>query len=222
MEVSGTTLSAWRGPESQFATLLPVEGDPWVKVQRVGGSGGVHVDLDVDDIERSARWAETLGATVVDELDDVIVLRSPGGFPFCVTSWDDAERPSDQVRTGQAELLDQVCLDIPAGVYEAESAFWAALTGWELLRGALAEFEFLPRPTGLPLRLVLQRLGEVTGEVRGHLDAACVDVAAATARHQSLGAVVVDRRRLWTVMHDPVGRPYCLTGRDPETGLRRP
>ncbi|HEY7720612.1 MAG TPA: VOC family protein, partial [Pedococcus sp.] len=48
-EVARSDLSARRGQHGEFATLLPREGDPWLKVQRVGGLGGVHLDLDVEE-----------------------------------------------------------------------------------------------------------------------------------------------------------------------------
>ena len=47
-EVARSDLSPWRGQHREFATLLPADGDPWLKVQRVGGEGGIHLDLDVE------------------------------------------------------------------------------------------------------------------------------------------------------------------------------
>jgi len=115
---------------------------------------------------------------------------------------------------GHRSLVDQMCLDVPAGVFEAEADFWAALTGWPRRPAGLPEFDYLVRPDGMPLRLLLQRIG---GEVPGmHLDLACDDVDAEAARHVGLGAVVV--RRVagdWTTLRDPAGREYCVTGRSP-------
>ncbi|NUO41489.1 MAG: hypothetical protein HOV82_05565, partial [Streptomyces sp.] len=62
---------------------------------------------------------------------------------------------------------------------------------------------------------------EGRGEERrasAHLDLACADIAATRARHEELGAAFVTRGVHWTVMRDPAGGVYCLTGRDPETG----
>ena len=113
-----------------------------------------------------------------------------------------------------------MCLDIPASSYDLESRFWRELTGWEERRSAVStDFHSLLRPEGHPLRLLLQRLGERTGTTRAHLDWATTDRDAETARHVTLGAQVVDVRPQWTVLADPVGRLYCITDRDPETGM---
>jgi hypothetical protein len=112
-------------------------------------------------------------------------------------------------------LVDQVCLDIPSGAFEGEAGFWGALTGWE--RRAVAghaEFDVLVRGAGLPLRLLLQRVGGAV--VGAHLDVACADVPAEVARHVGLGAEVVrERPGDWTTLRDPLGRLYCLTARWP-------
>jgi hypothetical protein len=113
--------------------------------------------------------------------------------------------------------LDQVCLDIPPSAYAAESDFWAALTGWERLTGSRPEFEVLRPPAGLPVRILLQRL-DAERPASAHLDLACADVAEVRARHEELGAVAVHHGPHWSVMRDPAGGIYCLTGRDPQTG----
>jgi hypothetical protein len=218
--VTRTAVSPWRGERRQFATLLPVEGDPWVKVQRVGGPGGVHVDLEVTGPLPQARdEAVGLGAEVVAELDDVVVCRSPGGFPFCLAV---GAGPSRQVREGQPSLLDQVCLDIPAGRYAAELAFWTRLTGWPSPGPEPGGSGLLPltRPGGIPLRLLTQRLGEDDGVVTAHVDLACLDRGARTQEHVDHGARVESVHEGWTVLRAPGGARYCLTERNPRTGLR--
>lgn len=224
--VTATTLSPWRGERQEFATLLPPQGDPWVKVQRVGGPGGVHVDLDVEGPLEDARdQARGLGAQVLAEVPDddgvlgVVVCRSPGGFVFCLTRWHPDETAAGQVRAGAQSLLDQVCLDVPASRYDDELAFWSALTGWELRRGSVPGFTSLTRPDGIPVRLLVQRLLEPTGDVRAHVDLACLDREAETQRHTTLGATVERVESRWTVLVAPGGRRYCLTDRDPATGL---
>lgn len=224
--VTGTTLSAWRGEHQQFVTLLPAQGDPWLKVQRVGGMGGVHVDLDVQGPLEDARdEAHRLGAEVLAEVADddgvlaVVVCRSPGGFGFCLTRWQPHESATGQVRVGAPSLLDQVCLDVPAAAYAGELSFWAALTGWGVRQGGRPEFASLERPTGMPVRLLFQRLGTGTGTVTGHVDFACADRSAQVARHLARGAAVEAVGAHWTVLVDPGGRRYCLTDRDPGTGV---
>jgi hypothetical protein len=218
-QVTRTALSPWRGERGEFATLIPAQGDPWVKVQRVGGTGGVHVDLEVDvPLELARDHAVGLGAALVRELDDVVVCRSPGGLAFCLTAWTPGEVARGQVREGQDSLLDQVCVDIPPSRYAAEVAFWSGLTGWVVEGGAGSEFERLEWPRGMPLRFLLQRLDDDEGPVRAHVDLACRDADAEAARHVSLGAVVAGPGRGWVVMRDPGGMAYCCTGRDPLSG----
>ena len=134
------------------------------------------------------RW----GASVRAELDDLVVLGSPGGFGWCLVGHDGERTRTRPVRWpgGHRSLVDQLCLDIPASRYDAECDFWSALTGWELRRGGYGDFSVLVRPESMP-------------------------------RHLGLGAVVVRRMPVWVTLRDPAGLDYCVTGRDPETGLLR-
>ena len=211
--VTGSSgLSARRGG-GVFATLVPVHGDPYLRVQVVADPPArAHLDLHSDDVAGLAGRAVSLGAVRVVADGELVVCRSPAGLLFCVVRWaGEAVRPAPV----GLSLVDQVCLDIPAGLFEAEATFWAALTGWERRPVAgHAEFDVLVRGAGLPLRLLLQRVG---GPVAGmHLDLACANVPAEVARHVALGAVVVrDRPGDWTTLRDPVGREYCVTARWP-------
>ena len=116
--------------------------------------------------------------------------------------------------------LDQVCLDVAPAGYEVEKSFWAELTGWRLHAGALAEFDLLKPPRGLPIRILLQRLGTDRAS-SAHVDLACSDIEAARSWHEQRGARVVGRWPHWIVMKDPAGGAYCLTARDPDTGRLR-
>ncbi|MEU2713789.1 VOC family protein [Streptomyces sp. NPDC007205] len=216
--VTGTRPSEPRGDQGEFLTLLP-EGadgaDACVKLQGVtGGDGGAHLDLCAEDVRELTGAARDLGAEVVADHDGWAVLRSPAGQLFCAVPWH-GESVRPPVVAGSR--LDQVCLDIPPSAYATESAFWARLTGWERQTGSRPEFEVLKPPAGLPVRILLQRLD---GErpVSAHLDLACADIAAVRTRHEEHGAVRMGGGPHWTVMHDPAGGTYCLTGRDPETG----
>ncbi|MYW48182.1 VOC family protein [Streptomyces sp. SID161] len=212
---TGTRLSGFRGDGEEFVTLLPEATDPSVKLQGVGaGDGGAHLDLCTEDVHDLGTRARRLGARLVADHGDWAVLRSPAGRLFCVVPWQgEAVRPP--VVSGSR--LDQVCLDVPPSRYDTECAFWAALTGWEQRAGSRPEFTALVPPAGLPHRLLLQRLDE-EGPASAHLDLACADVSAVRARHEELGAVLVREGAHWTVMRDPAGGTYCLTGRDPQTG----
>ncbi|MGW7240132.1 VOC family protein [Streptomyces sp. NPDC054804] len=214
--VTGTFLSAPRGENDEFVTLLPTTGvDACVKVQGVdSGPGGAHLDLCAEDVPGLVKRARELGAEPVAEHEGWAVLRSPAGQLWCAVPWQ-GESVRPPVVAGSR--LDQVSLDIPPSAYETETAFWAELTGWKLLTGSLPEFRVLRPPAWLPVRILLQRLADER-PATAHLDLACADIAATRARHEELGAVQVAEGRNWTVLRDPAGGVYCLTGRDPETG----
>lgn len=214
--VTDTRLSEPRGEEGEFVTLVVEGADPCVKVQGVGtGVGGAHLDFSVEDVRTFVDSALRLGADTVAEHDGWAVLRSPAGQLFCAVPWHgEAVRPP----VVDGSRLDQVSLDIGPGSYDAEVAFWSALLpDWASLRGSLPEFHVLKPPPGLPIRILLQRLGEER-PASAHLDLACADIGTTTAQHERLGASVVSHGTHWTVMRDPAGGMYCLTGRDPETG----
>lgn len=222
--VTATTLSPFRGPDDEFVTLVPADGDGFLRAQRVrSGPGGTHLDLHVLDVRAAADDAVRLGAREV-ATSDVVVLASPGGLPFCFVDAYPARRPAAPAwpHPGggtHASLADQLAIDVPAEHWDAERRFWVALTGWpEQPTAPGAALVPLRRPDGLPLRLLLQRLDEPEGAVRAHLDLACDDRAAETDRHLALGARVEAVRERWTVLVDPAGRRYCLTDRVPATG----
>ncbi|WP_239170317.1 VOC family protein [Actinoplanes xinjiangensis] len=208
--VTGWSLSSRRAG-GRFATLVPGRGDACLRVQVVGeGPARAHLDLHVDDIGAAAERVMGLGADAVADLGDVLVLRSPAGIVFCLVSWQ-----GERVRpAGGDSVVDQLCLDVPAAVYEPEVEFWSAVTGWPVRATDLPEFSYLQRPAGMGLRLLLQRVGGAAAGV--HVDFACTDVDAEVARHVGCGAEVV--RRVpgdWTTLRDPLGREYCVTGRRP-------
>lgn len=219
-QATGTRSSELRGERGEFTTLLPHgPGHAFLKAQAVDGPGGAHLDLAVDDVTAVSGRAQELGAAVVHREEGLEVLRSPGGELFCVVPWrGEQERPAPVAAPGGAtSRLDQVCLDVPPAAYDGEVAFWAGLTGWESIKARLPEFHLVEPPAGLPVRILLQRLGS-DGPAGAHLDLACSDVDAVRAWHEGLGARTVVRGPYWTVMRDPAGGTYCLTVRDPETG----
>jgi hypothetical protein len=202
--VTGSELSPARGASEEFATLLPPDGDAYLRLQRTGsGVPGVHLDLHEPDRVLQPAW-------------------SPAGLPFCRNEGERGVRPLPRIWAGgQASLVDQVCLDVPAAAFDAECAFWAAETGWELRAGSRPEFAVLVRPDEVPLRILLQRLDDSDGPARAHLDLATTDRAAETDRHRLLGARVEATRHRWTVLRDPGGTAYCITDRDPYSGQLR-
>lgn len=222
--VTGSTMSARRGQGGEFQTLLPQEGetDAFLRSQRHGENAArVHLDLHVRDaaaLRAALAEALRLGAVLTHDAGDVVVLASPGGAVFCLV---DEPGPRRRPHPVAGALVDQVCLDVPASSFDTELAFWPALTGWHPTTTTPgADLVPLHRPPDLPLRLLLQRLGDDprTG-VTAHLDLACADRAATTSGHVALGARVRGHGPRWTTLVDPAGLVYCLTDRDPVTGL---
>lgn len=222
-QVTGSTLSALRGEDREFGTLLPADGDAHLKVQRrAEGATRRHLDLHVADPVAAAERAEGLGAEVrVRSEHGYVVLDSPGGLPFCFVGHPAGTRTRPVTwPAAHRSLLDQVCLDVPPGRFEDEVAFWAALTGWEPRTSAVSgDFVPLTRPIEQPWRFLLQRTGDDRPTATAHLDLAADDRVAEVERHVALGAVVESEHAYWTVLRDPVGSAYCVTDRDPGTGM---
>jgi hypothetical protein len=219
--VTGTSLSARRGPDGAFATLLPPAGhDACVKIQGVEeGPGGAHLDLAAEDVRELAQRATDLGARVIRDEGDLVVLASPAGHRFCAVRWQgEGNRPGIFAGT----RLDQVCLDVGHDQYDTALAFWAQLTDWPVFTGRRPEFSVVRAPTrALPIRILLQRLDSSNQPATAHLDFACADPETARTAHERLGATFVAEQPHWLVMRDPTGGRYCLTARDPETGALR-
>ncbi|MER5551784.1 VOC family protein [Streptomyces sp. NPDC002793] len=217
--VTGTRVSTPWGERGEFTTLLPGGADACLAVQSVGGAGGAHPDLAVEDMPAFTALACRLGAEITARETELTVLRSPGGQPFCVVPWrGQKRRPPILAGPGIAtSRLDQLCLDVSPAVFDAEVAFWAGLTGWDARPGDHREFHVLRPSQDLPVHLLVQRLEEPRA-ASAHLDVACSDLAAGRTRHEARGAEFVREGDGWTVMRDPAGGLYCLTGRDPVTG----
>lgn len=212
---TGLVPSPTRGEDGQFLTLLPEQGTSCVRMQALDGGPRVHLDVASHDRPAMLDRALTLGAQPAWRYHDVPVLRSPGGFLFCLTLAEPAPRLARQ----PDRVLDQLCLDIPPRLWETEVAFWQQLSGRDSTVGRGDEFVRLvdPEPHG-PLRFLLQRLGEDRPEVSGHQDLAVGDREQETRRHLDLGAEAVEEHHAWTIMRAPDGLVYCLTDRDPLTG----
>ncbi|MDI6912186.1 VOC family protein [Nocardioides sp.] len=219
-DVTGYTLSERRGVDGAFATLVPPDGDDYLRVQRLGGGDGrVHLDLHVESPTIAAEAAIELGAHVLMRHEQgYVVLRSPGGFVFCFVRHHASRRPAPTTWGGGRSVVDQVCLDLPPEHHDAEVAFWQALTGWDLEGpdgSGSPELSRLRSPDEQPLRWLLQRLDGPGGAVAAHLDLAADDREAEAARHVALGATVTRVHEHWSVLTDPVGTTYCITGRRP-------
>lgn len=204
--VTGYGLSPVRGAEDEFATLVPPSGDAHLRVQRVAaGPGGVHLDL-----HRPGR--------------SLTLQRSPGGLVWCEVGEPLGERTPPASWPGETgghrSVVDQVCLDVAPSQFDAEVEYWAEQTGWAVRASSVSSsFRALERPEGHPVRLLLQRLDDEQPRTTAHLDLATDDRPAEVRRHVALGAEVVGDHAVWTVLRDPAGLFYCVTDRDPATGL---
>ncbi len=217
--VTGHSPSPRRGPRGEFATLLPGRGDAYLRLQEVVQTppGGMHLDLHTDDVGALAFRAEGLGATTSYSESGYVVCGSPGGMTFCIVGAGGSLRPPAGHWAGGRSAVDQVCLDIPPHAYDAECAFWSALTGWPLRASDThRELARLVGPEGMSLQVLLQRLDTEQYVVTAHLDLACDHRDAEVRRHLELGASVVRRTRDWTTLRDPAGRAYCVTRRPVE------
>lgn len=225
---TGTTLSPPRGADGQFATLVPAEGTGYLKVQRLEEPARVHLDLSVADVRGARKQALDLGAIEVDDCGGHVILRSPGGFVLCLVPHPPGAVPPPQTwPAGHRSRLAQVCLDVPPALLDAEVDLIARLTGWTVqafaaVDGVVAFRAASPVASGLPLRVIAQRLGpdDAGTTTRAHLEFWSDDVAAEVARHLALGAQWVFEGAYWVVLRDPAGLDYCVIGRDPMTGRR--
>lgn len=217
-DVTGYDLSPTRGDHDEFASLLAPGGDEYLKVQRLaGGPGRVHLDLHVPDPHAAAGSAVECGAAVVHASPHgYVVLTSPAGVTFCLVDHPAQVRPRPAGWDAHTSLVDQVTLDVRAADADRETTFWSELTGWPPSPSA-APFRPLRRPAGIPLRLMVQAVGDDRSPATAHLDLACDDRTAETERHQVLGAAVQHVADKFTVLHDPAGAVYCITDRDPVT-----
>ncbi len=180
------------------------------------------LDVAPDDVARvSAFWCAVTGAALPAHL----AVRASAEEPAVRAHVHDAEpvppvpEPASFPGVRRSRVY-QVCLDIPAGRFDAEASTWATrLGGWlEVLRRR-PEFVWLRLPGGpQPLGVLLQRLDRADGPSSAHLDLGTTDRDAETRRHVGLGARVVAEEEFWTVLADPAGLAYCIVDRDPVTG----
>ena len=190
--VTGSELSAARGTAGEFATLLPPDGDAYLRVQRLAaGDGGCHLDLHVDTaaepLAKAARRARALGARMLAPADGLIIAESPGGFTFCLVEWHGehvvpspqplrslpAAGGGDGGEPGRHALHRR-----PAGRVRARVRVLGG--AHRLGRRGLRRFPGSPacgcRPE-LPIRIIVQRLEQAPAgqRARAHVDFGCPD-----------------------------------------------
>jgi Glyoxalase-like domain len=210
--VTKSTLSARRGERGEFVTFIPPNGDPYLRAQQITeGQGGAHLDLHSEDIRELADAAVALGATIVADYG-YLVLRSPGGFAFCIVNWHGEITPP-QPNGNPDSLVDEICLDVPFDLYETECKFWSMLTGSEVEESMRADLRTLIGRGEMPLRLGLQQLEATDSResVTAHLHVGPVRLFISPTE---LGAEVSHHGRTWSTLCDPAGFHYCLTNRE--------
>jgi Glyoxalase-like domain len=225
--VTGWAESTPRGDRGQFRSLLPPVGRACLRVQELAEAPRVHVDLMSHDQAEDGDRLEHLGATRVMTIEDMPILRSPGGQVLCLVC-DDEPRPpvplGDRAAVwadGHRSRLTHICLDVAPEAYDVELAFWSAATGWTPGPASRPEYAFLTPPnagsdTAPALRLLLQRLDRPGEGPRAHLDIGTDDIPAEVGRLLDLGAEDVGPVATWHVLRDPVvGWPFCVTDQRP-------
>ena len=222
--VAGARIGApWPG-HPEFRSLEPATGTRYLHVQAHDGPPRVHLDLVSADVAADTARLVELGAVAHTRERWWQVLTSPGGQPFCLVEEGQPRARPDPVRWpgGHRSRVAQLALDIPAARYDAECAFWRAVTGWADRTGRRPEFRWLLPPAAAPLQLLLHRLGDDDPDqrVRGHLDIGTDDIAAEVGRVTQLGATVTADRQGhgggWVTLRDPIGLPFCVTPQPPD------
>lgn len=209
---TGYLLSDRRGGADEFATLVPAEGDDYLRVQRLGeGLTRLHLDVHVAEPWAAAEAAASLGAELVDASPHgYFVMRSPAGVVFCLVGHPSSVVPGlMQWPDGHHSRVGQVCLDIPRAGYDREVRFWRDLLGGEWVQ---------PDP-GDPL--VVRGAGEFAVDLRlqpsmfashplGHLHIVTDDRIAEVDRLVDAGAVIRAAREAAIVLEPPGGVPLCV------------
>ncbi|WP_412475469.1 VOC family protein [Gordonia sp. LUNF6] len=218
--ISGSTVSPPRGEFKEFATLEPFHGDPYLRVQRVdGGPGGMHLDLHVDDPSQAMLEAESRGATVESVADGVVTMRSPAGGVFCLIPWRNESVRARPIRWpgGGISIIDQLRFQVPSADFGTEVQFWAGLTGKDAGPTEGVDAVALNNSPRLSLQVVIMRTDESIASA--HTAIAATNVPDEVERHEGWGATVVARSADCVQMADPCGRLYCITARNPRTGV---
>ena len=216
--VTSQVPSAARGEHGEFRTLLPITGDDFLRVQRLGdGATRVHLDLHVDDQAVARERAVELGATLVHD-DGYATFHSPAGVVFCTVSQPCSRLSSPADWGGHRSLVDRVGIDVPAADHPAECAFWSAMLEWPTVPDTGPGVVELERPAGQPLGLRLWAVPDAT-EVRVQLDVATDDRRAEVRRLTALGADLVAEGPAESLMRGPVGLSFRVSERMPRTDL---
>ncbi len=178
--------------------------------------------MESDDPRASIDRAVAGGAKVVRRFERWVALRSPGGLPSCILPAGGRVAPEPvQWPSGHRSRPVQVSIDSPAARHDEEVAFWRSLLGGRWFGYSSPEFaEFAGKwhdDAGSPLQLLFQRIDDLGGDVRSHLDLGTDGQPAEVRRLLDLGAQDVGPGHGgWHVLRDPAGLPFCVTENSPE------
>lgn len=94
----------WAGAVGSPPLLGPAEDHPFEVLGELGGTlelamqrtgegtePRVHLDIETDDVRAEVGRVVALGARVVDDRGEHVILADPGGVAFCVVPVQDAE-----------------------------------------------------------------------------------------------------------------------------------
>jgi hypothetical protein len=104
--------------------------------------------------------------------------------------------------------LGNIVIDCQTDDLLSAARFWSAALGYPLPESpeATSNFIQLVTPTD-DVQVIIQR---VRHEPRAHLDIETDAIDAEVVRLERLGAVVVARKKEWTVMQAPTGQRFCV------------
>jgi hypothetical protein len=180
------------------------------------------IDVDSADLEAETRfWSEVVDADLPPYLE-VRATRRPSRVQLRVhrSTAPVASTPASFPGVRRSRVY-QVSLDVPGPRFELEAQTWVDRTGGRVeVLERRPEFAWLRIPGGpRPLDVLLQRLDRTDGPTAAHLDVGTSDREAEVRRHLALGATLLAEEEFWTVLADPAALPYCVTDRDPATGV---
>lgn len=176
------------------------------------GKNPLHLDVASDSAAHQAELVERALAAGARHVDigqgevPWVVLADLEGNEFCVL-----DAREDYADAGR---LAAVVLDVADPV--ALAPFWAAATGWEVVRAEPQFASLRPVDGRGPWLELLRGEDEKAGKNRLHLDVAPGaggDRQAEAARLCALGASSVDIGQAdvpWTVLVDPQGNEFCV------------
>ena len=218
LEVTAATLSPTHSTHDEFATLVPADGDAYLRVQRVADPhGGCHLDLHVDDRPATARHAEVLGAVRRDGAGRRGRHAFAGGAGRSASWTTPASRswPARAPRsTASRSIVDDALRGHPARRLRARDHVLGrphrlGAPGCRLSR-ALLDLASAGGHAAATPPATSPRGGARSSPAGAHLDLATTDPEALAAAHGRRGARVHRRHDRWITMTDPSGLSYCL------------